>query len=105
MAYDAFISYSHAADRRLAAAIQRGVERLGRAPYQPRALHVFRDDTSLAVSPELWGAIAKELEAATWFVLLCCPDAAASNGKASRMLARTCVASSSDLIPGANAAQ
>lgn len=33
-AYDAFLSYSHAADSRLAPALQRGLQRLTRAWYQ-----------------------------------------------------------------------
>ena len=78
MPYDAFISYSHAADQRLAAALQRGLERLGRAPYQPRALHIFRDDTSLEASPELWAPIAAALEDAKWCVVLCSPESVAS---------------------------
>ena len=69
MPYDAFISYSHAADQRLAAALQRGLERLGRAPYQPRALHIFRDDTSLEASPELW----RQSRLPSRTRVVCCP--------------------------------
>jgi WD40 repeat protein len=78
MAYDAFISYSHAADGRLAPALQVGLQRLAR-PWNHRwALRVFRDDTGLAVNPDLWGSIAGALDDSTYFVLLASPEARAS---------------------------
>ena len=52
-AYDAFVSYSHAADGRLAPALQRGLQSLAKPWYRRRALRVFRDETSLSASPEL----------------------------------------------------
>src|SRR5262245_53687771 len=52
--YDAFISYSHAKDKPIAAALQSVIQRLGKAWYQRRALRVFRDDTSLSATPHLW---------------------------------------------------
>jgi hypothetical protein len=51
--YDAFISYSHAVDGKLAPALHRGLHRLARPWYRMRALHVFRDQTSLTVTPAL----------------------------------------------------
>jgi hypothetical protein len=54
MAYDAFISYSHAADGALAPTLQRGLQRLARPWHRRRALEVFRDQTGLGVSPALW---------------------------------------------------
>ena len=76
--YDAFISYSHAADGRLAPALQSGLQRLARRWSSVRALRVFRDDTGLSVSPHLWGSIAEALDGSSWFVLLASPEAAAS---------------------------
>ena len=76
--YDAFISYSHAADGRLAPALQAGLQRLAKPWYKPRALRVFRDDTGLAVNPALWDSIASALEASRFFVVLLSPEAAAS---------------------------
>jgi WD40 repeat protein len=76
--YDAFISYSHAADGRLAPALQAGLQRLAKPWYKPRALRVFRDDTGLAVNPALWDSIASALEASRFFVVLVSPEAAAS---------------------------
>ena len=49
--YDAFISYSHARDKPIAAALQSVVQRLGKAWHQRRVLRVFRDDTSLSATP------------------------------------------------------
>ncbi|MDP9331883.1 MAG: toll/interleukin-1 receptor domain-containing protein, partial [Actinomycetota bacterium] len=78
MGYDAFVSYSHAADGKLAPALQRGLERLARPWYRPRALAVFRDETGLVVSPHLWASIAHALDDSEWFVVLCSPEAAGS---------------------------
>ena len=77
-AYDAFVSYSHAADGRLAPALQRGLQSLAKPWYRRRALRVFRDQTSLSASPELWSAIEEALSQARYFVLLASPEAAAS---------------------------
>ena len=61
MAYDAFISYSHAKDRRIATALQSAVQKLGKPWYRRRALRVFRDDTSLSATPHLWPSIEQAL--------------------------------------------
>ena len=50
MAYHAFISYSHAADARLAPALQSALHRLAKPLYRLRALNVFRDKTGLAAT-------------------------------------------------------
>jgi WD40 repeat protein len=76
--YDAFISYSHAADDALAPAVQRGLQTLARRWNQRRALEVFRDQTGLAVSPGLWSSIKAGLDESDFFVLLASPEAAAS---------------------------
>jgi WD40 repeat protein len=78
MAYDAFVSYSHAADGRLAPSLQRAMQRLAKPWYRQRALRVFRDDASLSANPHLWASIQAALADAEWFVLLASPDAAAS---------------------------
>ena len=49
-AYDAFVSYSHAADGRLAPALQRGLQSLAK-PWYRAGPAVFRDQTSLSASP------------------------------------------------------
>ena len=78
-AYDAFVSYSHAADGRLAPALQRGLQTLAKPWYRRRALRVFRDQTSLSASPELWSAIEESLSQSHFFVLVASPEAAASH--------------------------
>jgi WD40 repeat protein len=76
--YDAFISYSHAADHTLAPAIQHGLQLLAKPLYKRRALRVFRDKTSLAVTPGLWPTIEQALEVSRYFILLASPAAAKS---------------------------
>jgi WD40 repeat protein len=78
MKHDAFISYSHAADGRLAPALQQGLEQLAKPWYRLRALQVFRDETNLSASPQLWQSIVDELAQARWFLLLASPEAARS---------------------------
>jgi WD40 repeat protein len=76
--YDAFVSYSHAADGRLAPALQAGLQSLAKPWYRRRALRVFRDKTSLSATPKLWPAIEQALAQARYFVLLASPEAARS---------------------------
>jgi WD40 repeat protein len=76
--YDAFLSYSHAADSRLAPMLQRALQRLTRAWYQRQALRVFRDQASLAANPDLWGTVERALRESHYFVLLASPEAARS---------------------------
>jgi len=76
--YDAFISYSHAKDKPIAAALQRAVQTLGKPWYQRRALRVFRDDTSLSATPHLWPTIEQALGQSRFLILLASPEATAS---------------------------
>ena len=76
--YDAFLSYSHAADGKLAPALQTALHRLAKPWYRRRALHVFRDKTSLSATPSLWPTIVDALAASAHFILLASPDAARS---------------------------
>jgi WD40 repeat protein len=78
MKYKAFISYSHAADGKLAPALQRALERFGRAWYQKASIRIFRDETNLALNPGLWTSIAAALADSEYFLLLCSPEAAQS---------------------------
>lgn len=77
-AYAAFLSYSHAADDRLAGALQRAIQRLAKPWYRMRALRVFRDQSSLAANPALWPSIQDALDRSEAFILLACPQAADS---------------------------
>jgi WD40 repeat protein len=76
--YDAFISYAHEADAVLAPVLQRGLQQLGKQWNRRRAMEVFLDETSLAVSPGLWPSIQAALDASRWFVVLASPEAARS---------------------------
>jgi WD40 repeat protein len=76
--YDAFISYSHAADGLLAPRLQEGLQRFAKPWWRRRALHVFRDDTGLSANPGLWSSITAALDESEYFVLLASPDAAQS---------------------------
>ncbi len=78
VAYDAFISYSHAKDKTIATALQAVVQKLGKPWYRRRALRVFRDDTSLSATPHLWPSIEQALAQSRFLILLASPEAAAS---------------------------
>jgi tetratricopeptide (TPR) repeat protein len=76
--YDAFVSYSHAKDKPIAAALQSVIQRLGKPWYRRRALRVFRDDSSLSATPSLWPSIERALLQSRFLILLASPEAAAS---------------------------
>lgn len=78
MAYNAFLSYSHAADGTLAPSLQSALHRFAKPWYKLRALHIFRDQTNLAVNPALWSSIREALDQSLFFILLASPEAAAS---------------------------
>jgi WD40 repeat protein len=77
--HDAFISYSHRADRSLAKAVQRVLRRLGQRWYRRSAVRICRDDTTFAVGSSVWRSIERELLASRNFVLLASPEAACSS--------------------------
>lgn len=76
--FDAFISYSHAADGDLAPALRRGLHQLAKPWYRTRAAKVFVDEASLSTNPALWSSITAALGSSRTFVLLCSPEAACS---------------------------
>ena len=78
MAYNAFISYSHATDSALAAALQSALHRFAKPWYKLRGLHIFRDQTNLAVNPALWSSIRDALDQSQFFILFASPEAAKS---------------------------
>ncbi|MCY1138278.1 TIR domain-containing protein [Actinoplanes sp. Pm04-4] len=73
------MSYSHAADGKLAPALQLALHRFARPWYRVRALRVFRDDASLPATAALWESIERALSTSRYFVLLASPRAAASH--------------------------
>ncbi|WP_432007195.1 toll/interleukin-1 receptor domain-containing protein [Streptomyces parvus] len=78
MERDGFISYSHARDRELAQALQRGMHKLARPWTRRQVISVFRDTTSLSANHDLWSSILGELERSRYFIYLASPEAAAS---------------------------
>ena len=76
--YRAFLSYSHALDGRLTPAVQSGLQRFGKPWYRIRAFKIFRDQTSLSASPQLWPNIEEALRISEYFILFASPEAADS---------------------------
>ena len=76
--YNAFISYSHAADGKLAPALQSGLEKFAKPWYKIRNLNIFRDEASLSVSPHLWSNIQKALDASEYLIYMASPVSASS---------------------------
>ncbi len=72
------MSYSHAADGKLAPALQTALHQFTKPWYRLRAMRVFRDKTSLAMTPELWPSIQGALSESEYFLLLASPQAAQS---------------------------
>ena len=77
-AYRAFISYSHAADGKLAPALQSALQGFAKPWYRLRAMRVFRDKTSLSANPALWPAIERALQDSDWFLMMASPESAQS---------------------------
>ena len=74
--YDAFVSYSHARDKPIAATLQSVIQRLGKPWYRRRAIRIFRDTTGLAVTPDLWQSIRGALDTSRFFILFASEGAA-----------------------------
>jgi hypothetical protein len=70
IAYDAFISHSHAKDKSVATALQSVVQELGKPWCRGRALRVFRDDTSLSATPHPRASIEEALSQSRFLVRL-----------------------------------
>jgi len=85
VAYDAFISYSHAKDKAIATALQSVVQKLGKPWYRGRVLRVFRDDTSLSATPHLWPSIEQALGQSRFLILLASPRRRPRIGSAKRL--------------------
>ncbi|MEA5405583.1 TIR domain-containing protein [Arcicella sp. DC2W] len=76
--YNAFISYSHKEDISLGKSIQKSIQQLGKPWNKIRGLKVFRDQTNLSASPQLWNNIKNALKESDYFILLASPEAADS---------------------------
>jgi WD40 repeat protein len=81
--YDVFISYSRdTVDREIAARLQDELQRFTTPWYRPRTrtLRVFRDQTNLEASPDLWGTIEAAMSTSRWLLLVASPRSAESAG-------------------------
>jgi WD40 repeat protein len=76
--YQAFVSYSHDSDERLAASLQSSLSRFAKPWYRLRTMRIFRDKTSLSANPALWHSIEQALTESEYFLLLACPSSAKS---------------------------
>ncbi|WP_330317553.1 toll/interleukin-1 receptor domain-containing protein [Streptomyces platensis] len=78
--YDAFLSYSHAADSAKADHLRRGLQNFARSSWRHlRALRIFLDNASLSANPGLWPEIERHLADSGAFILLACPRSAGSD--------------------------
>jgi hypothetical protein len=75
--FDAFVSYSHD-DRPVAAGIQKGLQRIGRKMGRLNALRVFRDDTDLTATPDLFGRLTSAMDSSRYLVVILSTHAAQS---------------------------
>jgi len=77
--YNAFISYSHAADGKMAPALQSALERFSKPWYKIRNLNIFRDESSLSATPHLWANIQAALDESEYLIYLASPESAESH--------------------------
>jgi WD40 repeat protein len=78
MKFNAFISYSHAADGRMAPAVQSALENFAKPWYKLRNLNIFRDEASLSVTSELWSNIQNAIDDSEYLIYMASPESAAS---------------------------
>lgn len=77
MPFDAFISYAHGKDERLAKALQDGLHRLAKRWDSLSAIRVFRDATHLPLA-SLQPAIVQALGESTFLIVLASPESTKS---------------------------
>ena len=76
--FNAFMVYSHARDKTLAASLQSGLQKFTKPWYKSRALRIFRDATDLTAVPALWASIKGMIDSSEYMILLASPEAARS---------------------------
>ncbi|MET7752986.1 toll/interleukin-1 receptor domain-containing protein [Micromonospora sp. NPDC005367] len=76
--YDAFLSYSHAIDSRLALELRHELLQFARPWHRRHSLRIISSATNLAATPDLWATIEATLGRAKYFILLASPQAAQS---------------------------
>ncbi|WP_111707240.1 toll/interleukin-1 receptor domain-containing protein [Lutibacter citreus] len=79
MKYNAFISYSHGQDFKLAPSLETALEKFAKPTFKRKALNIFRDSNDLSISPDLWGKIEDGLNTSEYFIFLASPLAAQSH--------------------------
>ena len=79
MKYNAFISYSHSQDAKLAPSLESALVKFAKPTFKRKALNIFRDSNDLSISPDLWGKIEEGLNASEYFIFLASPLAAQSH--------------------------
>jgi WD40 repeat protein len=77
MRYKAFISYSHTY-LGLARALQDALYRFGTPWYERSGPKIFRDESGLAASPDLWEILRAALDESEHFIYLASPESARS---------------------------
>jgi hypothetical protein len=86
--YDAFVSYSHEADDRLAAALEIALETFAKPWNRRRGLSIFRDGGNLNLSAHLGGGIQQALQSFRFLLYFASPHAASSPWVARELEAR-----------------
>jgi WD40 repeat protein len=76
--YQAFVSYSHQSDARLASSLCSSLSQFAKPWYRLRTMRVFQDKSSLAANPDLWGSIVQALGQSEHLLLLASPASAQS---------------------------
>ena len=76
--YNAFISYSHEGTRNFASKLERAVQQFAKPWSKFRMLNIFRDESNLNLSPDLWGSIEAALNESEFLIYLAHPEAAKS---------------------------
>jgi WD40 repeat protein len=76
--YDAFISYSNAADHQLAPSIQSALSKFTKKWFQLNALSIYRDKTNLSPTPHLWTTIREAIDRSEFLILMASKKAAKS---------------------------
>lgn len=78
--YAAFVSYSGAADARVASALQSALQRYAKPWRSLRAQRIFRDQASMAANAALWPTLHAALDESEFLILLASEESAGSEG-------------------------
>ena len=77
--YNAFISYTHHSEMPLATALDNALTRFAKPWNRLRALRIYRDTDSQALTPNLLGAVEKAMDESEFLILLASPSSSASH--------------------------